>query len=55
MARMITNFELSENTDFMKDYIAALFLPHTQMRQFPSVRKKLARLPKHNAKQRSTI
>lgn len=55
VARMITNFELSENTDFMKDYIASLFLPHTQMELFPSVREKLARLPKHNAKQRSAI
>jgi len=40
----MTNFELSENTDFMKNYIAALFLPHTDVDQFPAVKAKLDRL-----------
>jgi len=44
VARMITNFELSENTDFMNNYVAALFLPHTNTGEFPTVSKKLARV-----------
>ena len=30
VAEMMTNFELSETPGFMNQYIAALFLPHTQ-------------------------
>ncbi|GAI82514.1 unnamed protein product, partial [marine sediment metagenome] len=48
VAKMMTNFELSENTDFMNNYIAALFLPHTNADEFPSVSNKLAKLPKSN-------
>jgi len=39
---LMTNMELSENPDFMNHYIAALFLPHTDMSLFPSVEKKFA-------------
>lgn len=39
---LMTNMELSENSDFMNHYMAALFLPHTDMSLFPSVQKKLA-------------
>ncbi len=39
---LITNLELSENAEFMSHYMAALFLPHTDMSLFPSVRDKLA-------------
>ena len=39
---MMTNFELSEDVTFMNNYIAALFLPHTNTSEFPSVTKKLA-------------
>ncbi len=42
VAKMMTNYELSENVDFMNNYIAALFLPHTNAREFPTIRKKLA-------------
>jgi hypothetical protein len=35
---MITNLELSENSDFIDNYIAAQFLPHTNAGEFPSVR-----------------
>ncbi len=41
VAKMMTNFELSENGDFMNNYIAALFLPHTHLEDFPSVKKRL--------------
>lgn len=50
VANMMTNFELSENVDFMNNYIAALFLPHTNASEFPSVTKRLTRLPKSKAK-----
>ena len=39
--QLITNMELSENPQFMQHYMAALFLPHTDMQLFPSVRRKL--------------
>jgi hypothetical protein len=34
---MMTNLELSENSLFMDNYIAALFLPHTDSGEFTSV------------------
>ena len=36
VAKMMTNFELSETPGYMNQYIAALFLPHTQAEYFPS-------------------
>lgn len=42
--RLMTNMELSENQEFMQHYMAALFLPHTDMSLFPTVSKKLAEL-----------
>ena len=33
---MMTNFELSETPGYMDNYVAALFLPHTQARYFPT-------------------
>ncbi len=39
--KLITNIELSENPEFMNYYMAALFLPHTDMSLFPSVQQKL--------------
>jgi uncharacterized 2Fe-2S/4Fe-4S cluster protein (DUF4445 family) len=41
IARMMTNVELSENPSFMDNYVAALFLPHTHVEEFPSVMKKV--------------
>ena len=52
VANMMTNFELSENIDFMNNYVAALFLPHTNAGEFPSVSKTLAKLPKSKPKRR---
>ncbi|MDW7771531.1 MAG: ASKHA domain-containing protein [Desulfobulbaceae bacterium] len=40
--QLITNMELSENPEFMSYYMAALFLPHTDMSLFPSVQAKLS-------------
>ena len=41
VADMMTNFELSETPGFMDQYIAALFLPHTQEDLFPTVTERL--------------
>ncbi len=41
VADMMTNFELSETPGYMNQYIAALFLPHTQMEYFPTVTEHL--------------
>lgn len=38
IARRMTNIELSNYTPFMNEFIAALFLPHTDSRLFPSVK-----------------
>jgi uncharacterized 2Fe-2S/4Fe-4S cluster protein (DUF4445 family) len=37
----MTNMELAENPEFMQHYMAALFLPHTDMSLFPTVKEKL--------------
>lgn len=41
VSRLVTNIELSENADFMENYTAALFLPHTDVCLFPSVARRL--------------
>ncbi len=52
IARMMTNFELSENVDFMNNYVAALFLPHTDGDAFPQVSQRLKKLPpRHRGKE----
>ena len=38
IASMMTNLELSENSLFMDNYVAALFLPHTDNSEFPTVK-----------------
>ncbi|MBI4181297.1 MAG: DUF4445 domain-containing protein [Chloroflexi bacterium] len=52
VARIMTNLELSENATFMNNYIAALFLPHTNADEFPSVAGKLASLMADKSKRR---
>ena len=42
VSKLMTNMELSESPDFMNHYMAALFLPHTDMGLFPTVREKLS-------------
>jgi uncharacterized 2Fe-2S/4Fe-4S cluster protein (DUF4445 family) len=41
IAEKMTYFELSVNPDFMDEFIAALFLPHTNQQLFPSVIKSI--------------
>jgi len=43
VGKSMTNLELSENTRFMEHYVAALFLPHTEMERFASVAQRKAR------------
>jgi uncharacterized 2Fe-2S/4Fe-4S cluster protein (DUF4445 family) len=38
---MMTNFELSETTSYMDHYIAALFLPHTDVNLFPKLKARM--------------
>jgi uncharacterized 2Fe-2S/4Fe-4S cluster protein (DUF4445 family) len=47
--RKMTNFELSETPSYMNNYVAALFLPHTDLNQFPRLK---ARLERRRAQQR---
>ena len=43
IAGTMTYFELIADTSFMDEFSAALFLPHTDLEQFPSVKAALAR------------
>ncbi len=38
----MTYVDLSSDPRYMDSYLGALFLPHTDMRQFPTVVKRLA-------------
>ncbi|MBI5446886.1 MAG: DUF4445 domain-containing protein [Deltaproteobacteria bacterium] len=44
IATMITNIELSASNIYMDEYVAALFLPHTRMEEFPLRAERLAAL-----------
>jgi len=39
VAQMMTHFDLSDNTRFMDHYVSSLFLPHTDLDLFPSVKE----------------
>ncbi len=41
VTRKMTNFELSDTNSYMDNYIAALFLPHTDLNQFPRLKDRL--------------
>jgi uncharacterized 2Fe-2S/4Fe-4S cluster protein (DUF4445 family) len=41
VTQKMTNFELSDTGSYMDNYVAALFLPHTDMDQFPSVKARM--------------
>jgi uncharacterized 2Fe-2S/4Fe-4S cluster protein (DUF4445 family) len=41
VTRAMTNFELSETPSYMDNYVAALFLPHTDMAQFPKLKARI--------------
>ncbi len=46
VTRKMTNFELSETASYMENYIAALFLPHTDMNNFPKVKERFEEIKK---------
>ena len=41
VTKKMTNFELSDTPSYMDNYVAALFLPHTDMKQFPKLKSRL--------------
>jgi uncharacterized 2Fe-2S/4Fe-4S cluster protein (DUF4445 family) len=41
VVRKMTNFELSETASYMDNYIAALFLPHTDLDRFPRLQQRM--------------
>jgi len=41
VTKKMTNFELSETVSFMDHYVAALFLPHTDINLFPRLKARL--------------
>ena len=41
VTKQMTNFELSDTNSYMDHYIAALFLPHTDLNQFPKLKSRL--------------
>ena len=55
VTRKMTNFELSETASYMNNYMASLFLPHTDMNKFPRVKARIEarnkmRLTQHEIK-----
>lgn len=44
VVRKMTSFELSEVQKFKDQYVASLFLPHTEMTLFPAVEKRIERM-----------
>lgn len=46
----MTNFELSETRSYMDHYVAALFLPHTDLNLFPKVKERMEIRAAHNGK-----
>ncbi len=49
VVKMMTNFELAETSSYMDHYVAALFLPHTELNYFPKLKKRLDALHKRKA------
>ena len=50
VAKMMTNFELSVNSNFMDNYTASLFLPHPNADEFPTGYKRLGKVQKTRGK-----
>jgi len=52
IALMMTNLELSNHPTFMNEFIAAMFLPHTDSSAFPQVTESLHRMRKEHRLER---
>lgn len=46
VTKKMTNFELSDTNSYMDNYVAALFLPHTDLNLFPKLKSRLEALKK---------
>ena len=46
VTKKMTNFELSETASYMDNYVAALFLPHTNLERFPKLQARMAQRKK---------
>ena len=42
VTKKMTNFELSETPSYMDHYVAAMFIPHTEIEKFPRVKERMA-------------
>jgi uncharacterized 2Fe-2S/4Fe-4S cluster protein (DUF4445 family) len=42
VTKKMTNFELSETPSYMDHYVAAMFIPHTEIEKFPRVKERIA-------------
>ncbi len=49
VTKKMTNFELSETHSYMDNYVAALFLPHTDMELFPKLGSRMKQRQKRSA------
>jgi uncharacterized 2Fe-2S/4Fe-4S cluster protein (DUF4445 family) len=52
IALMMTNLELSNHPTFMNEFIAAMFLPHTDASAFPQMTESLHRMRKEHRSER---
>lgn len=43
VTKRMTNFELSETPSYMSNYVAAMFLPHTEIEKFPRTKQRIER------------
>ncbi len=41
VTKKMTNFELSETPSYMNNYVAAMFIPHTEIEKFPRLKQRL--------------
>ncbi|OEU47161.1 MAG: ferredoxin [Desulfobulbaceae bacterium S3730MH12] len=41
VTKRMTNFELSETPSYMDNYVAAMFLPHTEIEKFPKLKERM--------------
>jgi len=41
VTKKMTNFELSDTPSYMDNYVAALFLPHTDLNKFPKLKSRM--------------
>ncbi len=53
VTKKMTNFELSETPSYMNNYVAALFLPHTDMNNFPRLKARIDGRKEYLAKESS--